>query len=739
MRVKLNIRQRMLFWVLSVSAMLYVVSMGYVLQQSRKQMLKDAIDNARLVAENSAQKMQIFFERDLALTRTLAQGLSVYHEMDSSVWQPLFAKIYRPVLEGNPHINTLWDSWEYYGYVPDYQKKYGRFCISVYREKNQITTQFDRRSLTGDPNLYGPFKERNREGIWEPYLDRVKKNELYLMTTVASPIQVNGKFMGIMGVDVTLANLQQQVEKIKPVEGSFAYLVSMGGIIAAHPDTASINKHINEIYPDEVKEQKLLEIISQGREHFYIRTDKHGNRYLTIFEPVKVGNSYSVWSLAYSFPMRLITEEVDRNFIFSLIIGVLGLSLLVLLIVFISNSLTKPIRQITHSLKVISRGEINSDLIIELKTGDEIEEMANALNQSIKGLDTKSEFAKSIGEGNYNTQLELLSETDVLGKSLIEMQHSLIKAREEEKLANQKIKRQRDNLSKLNKSLVAKNQEIEQAQMKLVQSEKMASLGVLTAGIAHEINNPINFVFAGSNCLARDFQDIKHVIDSIKIIEAQNIPSDEKIERIRQSMIECDYNEAVNAAEQTIKDIILGAIRATEIVEGLRSFSRGESSTWNSYDIHRAIEGVLILLKNKYKTHIEIIKDFDSTIPEIQTLGGKFNQVIMNLFSNAIDAIPDQGTIFVTTKRVGDKVTISVKDTGKGIPENIKPNIFDPFFTTKEVGKGTGLGLSISFAIVEEHHGTIEFISKESEGTEFIVTLPIRQPVDKKQSGIRQK
>ena len=259
------------------------------------------------------------------------------------------------------------------------------------------------------------------------------------------------------------------------------------------------------------------------------------------------------------------------------------------------------------------------------------------------------------------------------------------------------------------------------------ESEKMASLGVLTAGIAHEINNPINFVFAGSNSLARDFEDIKFVIEKLKIIEIDDIPAEEKLIRIKNAMVECEYNEAVSAMEQTIKDIILGAVRASEIVEGLRSFSRSESKMWSSYEIHKAIDGMLILLKNKYKHHIEIIKDYDNTIPSIETLGGKFNQVIMNVLSNSIDAIDTSGSIFITTKKIGDKVQLSVRDTGKGIPDSVKPKIFDPFFTTKDVGKGTGLGLSITYGIVNEHHGTIEFTSNENEGTNFIITIPIKQ------------
>jgi PAS domain S-box-containing protein len=396
-------------------------------------MVDDAIENAKLVAENSAQKMQIFFERDLALARTLAQGLSVFNELDSTVWQPFFAKMYRPILEQNPHINTLWDSWEYYSYVPNYTKDFGRYCISLFRDKAGIDIKLDRRSLTGDPLRYGGFKKGNQEGIWEPYIDQVlKTEEQYIMTTVAAPIQQKGRFVGIIGVDVTLVDLQKQVEKIRPVEGSYAFLVSMGGIIAAHPDTSFVNKNIADVLPNEVSKHKLLEIISTGKEYHYIKTDSNDNEHLTILVPVKVGKSYSVWSLAYSVPMEIITSKVDKSFYVSLFVGFFGLLLLVIVILFVANGLTKPITLITKTLKRLSMGEISEDLVLNLRTGDEIEEMAQALNYSIQGLNHKSVFSTNIGKGNYSTQLELLSNNDELGKSLIEMQKSLIKAKSEE-------------------------------------------------------------------------------------------------------------------------------------------------------------------------------------------------------------------------------------------------------------------------------------------------------------------
>ncbi|HPW65814.1 MAG TPA: cache domain-containing protein [Salinivirgaceae bacterium] len=434
MKVKLKIKGKILLLILTASTLLYSISIGYILVRSRKIMIEDSIDNAKLVAENSAQKIQLFFERDLSLARTLAKGLSAFNKLDTTTWQQFFTSMYIPIVENNPHIYTLWDSWELYSYIPGYNKTYGRFCITVYRENDIIRNAMERRSLTGDPEVYAEFKKNNVEDIFEPYLDEVlKEDKRRLMTTVAAPIQQDGKYIGIIGVDITLEYLQKLLENIKPHEGSYAFLVSAKGVIAAHPDTSLIFKNLIDEYPDEVKTYKLLDIIKNEKETYYIHSKGDNEDYLTVFEPVKVGNSRSTWSLAYSVPMKVINDKANKSIIISFIVGFVGLLIMVLIVVFVSNSLTRPISLITKTLGRLSLGEINEDMALSLYTGDEIEEMANALNYSIRGLANKSHFATKIGQGDYTTQLELLSDNDELGKSLIEMQGSLVKAREEEK------------------------------------------------------------------------------------------------------------------------------------------------------------------------------------------------------------------------------------------------------------------------------------------------------------------
>jgi len=175
-----------------------------------------------------------------------------------------------------------------------------------------------------------------------------------------------------------------------------------------------------------------------------------------------------------------------------------------------------------------------------------------------------------------------------------------------------------------------------------------------------------------------------------------------------------------------LKGMEEGAKRTSEIVKGLRNFSRLDQNVFLSANINGSLDSCLILLNNSYKNRIKIERQLGE-IPEVDCLPGQINQVFMNILSNAIQAIPAEGSIFVKTWQVDQNVKISIRDTGTGMSEDVQKKIFDPFFTTKGVGKGTGLGMSISFGIIQKHHGKIELFSKPGQGTEFVITIPVNQ------------
>lgn len=274
---------------------------------------------------------------------------------------------------------------------------------------------------------------------------------------------------------------------------------------------------------------------------------------------------------------------------------------------------------------------------------------------------------------------------------------------------------------------------LKDAQTQLIESEKMASLGQLTAGIAHEINNPINFVSSNIKPLKRDIDDLLEILDSYdglkNIDELDGLKAGIlKVEKLKDD-IDLDYIKG--EMDLLLKGMEDGASRTVEIIRGLKNFSRIDESDSNFVNVNEGLESTLVILNNQMGGRINLVKDFGG-LPNINCYAGKLNQVFMNILTNSIDAVneplPDnrQRTIWVKTRQAeNDKVTISIKDNGPGMSPEVKSKIFDPFFTTKDVGKGTGLGLSIVFKIIEAHKGNITVTTKEGEGTEFLITLPV--------------
>ena len=293
----------------------------------------------------------------------------------------------------------------------------------------------------------------------------------------------------------------------------------------------------------------------------------------------------------------------------------------------------------------------------------------------------------------------------------------------------EKVERRTAEISQKNEQLNIQKEELrttlenlKHSQFQLLQSEKMASLGQLVAGIAHEINNPVNFISAGVESLDANLEEIGQVLDIYHKITPLNVEA--KLKEIEKLKEKIEYKEAIKEIEKLIISIKNGTKRTTEIVKGLRTFSRMDEDTLKMASIHEGLDSTLILLYNKYKNRIEIVKNY-CDLPLIECYPGQLNQVFMNILSNAIDSIDNRGIITISTSIKNGLILISIKDTGRGIPENLKEKIFEPFYTTKEVGKGTGLGLSISHGIIEKHLGTISFQSDVGKGSEFVISLPM--------------
>ncbi|WPQ64781.1 7TM diverse intracellular signaling domain-containing protein [Chitinophaga sancti] len=301
--------------------------------------------------------------------------------------------------------------------------------------------------------------------------------------------------------------------------------------------------------------------------------------------------------------------------------------------------------------------------------------------------------------------------------------------REQNIILEDKVHKRTEELQASNEELNVALKNLKDAQTQLVEREKMASLGQLTAGIAHEINNPINFVTSNIKPLKMDIADIKTLLNKYDdLATATDVKTE--LQEIAAYKQEIDIDYIHEEIASLIKGIEDGATRTAEIVKGLRTFSRLDESDVKSVDLHEGLDSTLVLLKNSIPPNVTVTKHY-GTLPKIECYAGKMNQVFMNILTNAFNAIKTHSngreeSVIITTWQEDEMAVISIKDTGPGMTEKVKEKIFDPFFTTKDVGEGTGLGLSIVFNIIEKHQGRIFVNTAPGEGAEFIIYLPLK-------------
>ncbi|PLX12605.1 MAG: hypothetical protein C0597_12980 [Marinilabiliales bacterium] len=435
MKLKLKIQQKIQLFIISASIIIYVAAVGYISFNSRKIALKDAKEITDRHVYEAAKDIKAKLDADLTLVKTLADAFHTYKTMPNEQWQELFSNMYNEVFKNNSHIYSLWDSWELSAIDPEWDKPSGRYVIIYWRENGVVKHNFEYRSLDGDPELYAKIKTRKVPSIWEPYEDVFTENKAdkFLMTSLNAPIIENGKYVGIVAVDITLDRFQELVEEIKPFDGSYAFLVSNGGLIAGHPEKELLNRNILELLPDDNNAHDITKKIKKGEPLSYISENENGINHYISYAPIFIGETNTPWSIVLSVPVKTIMADAIRNFRISLIVGILGILIMVFVIAMISRNITNPITKITDLLKNLAKGHIDEKMKINIETGDEIEEMTHALNRSIEGLNYKVDFANHIGQGELEHEFDLLSDDDILGKSLIEMRNSLVKAEQEEK------------------------------------------------------------------------------------------------------------------------------------------------------------------------------------------------------------------------------------------------------------------------------------------------------------------
>lgn len=434
---QMSILGKMLFSILLVSVLIYSISFGYIIINLRQKTFDDATQLANTQAREYAYFVTKDLNYDFDLTRGMGWAFQGFENVDHRLMDDFYNEILRIFIEKNPNFYSTWVSWELNAVLPGYDLPYGRVRHAYFRDNDRIDYMIDTLELDGDVegSLYHQVKTDKQETITEPYWFSYTglPEDMVLEVSPCIPLLINGHFAGLVGADIVLDRFQDFITSIKPFGVGYMFLLSNEGTFVGHPNENLLGENIIDTETEYESKFNIKQQIQKGEFISHFREDGilESEAYVA-FAPVPIGNLERPWSLGIVVPVDYIKEEADRILFNSVLAGILGLFLLLYIIYIIARHITKPLKVTTNVLKTISEGDLNNVEKLEINTGDELGQIAKALNSLVDGIKRTADFANKIGEGKLDAEFELLGKNDILGNALLNMRESLVKAEKEE-------------------------------------------------------------------------------------------------------------------------------------------------------------------------------------------------------------------------------------------------------------------------------------------------------------------
>ena len=535
--------------------------------------------------------------------------------------------------------------------------------------------------------------------------------EYYVGLPARYPIyDQNGKQLGVIAIDLLLTNISDFLRNLKVSSSGQVFIIERDGMLVGSSSKHSILHKVNgkaerfsvikspdplirSIAGELQKRFKNFQFIQDNQELNITFNGKHQFVQVTPWR-----DKYGLdWLVVVTVPESDFMAQINANTRITILLCLAALAVAILLGIYTASWITNPILRLSQASEAIAVGKLNQ--IVEETQVNELNILARSFNRMAQQL--RDSFAalektnQQLEQTNEDLEVRVTQRTEELSQTLHELQ---------------------------------------QMQSQLVQNEKMSALGQMIAGIAHEINNPVNFIHGNLTHVNQYTQDLLQVLEVYKQYYA-NPPKS-----LQQLLDEIDINFITEDLTKILQSMKVGTTRIREIVLSLRSFSRLDEAEFKEADLHEGIDNTLMILQHRFQAtnkqkQIKVIKEYGQ-LPSVECYAGQLNQVFMNLIANAIDVLEEievtnnfqVPTILIHTQLTDEnKVLISIRDNGVGIPEDIRSKLFNPFFTTKAVGKGTGLGLSISYQIVvEKHCGKLWCDSILGQGTKFVIEIPLK-------------